>query len=930
LALPPACVGENHLVPDELTLFPGVDAPSAGEMTPLCNLKQVVLAEGRNSAVDFFMFTEVPISGHAVGFILDDLSNEFDPDSPQFGEKFAPPWLPVSLRDWTGKEISRTYSDEWGHYNLLVPSTYTVNIAAPSGMSPNMLTLCMNDPGPIPNPASPEDLITDPFFNPQYSQFCYTFQYMPGTTTYLDTPVLPVAAFAGPDEFPLDCNFPNETPVIFAASGPGMSGPYIESAPGMLTIVSMGSIEVPNPEYDGAGGVNPKTIIRDYGFGSDTGSVTVGDVDLSVLQWTANGRIIQATIPGGTPTGQLTVTRGDNGRSTIVGVTVTVGGPAPITVPPGGSIQAAIDSADPGDLIMVTPGRYEELVVMWKPVRLQGWGARSTTINAVNEPSEKLLAWRQKIEQLVTDGDVDLLPAQELLFGGLEPDVLFTEEGPGIIVLAKDAPPAEGGFGDDPNARIDGFTVQGASVGGGIFVNGYAHHLEISNSRVMSNQGFFGGGIRVGHPFLKLETPDGLEYQNGHNDNINIHNNYITQNGGLGGVGGGLSICTGADSYMVSQNFVCGNFTMGDGAGIGHLGLSDGGVMSDNTVIFNQSFNQGLSVSGGGIFVGGGAPLGGPDSLSPGAGSVLLVSNLIQGNMAGAGDGGGVRISRVNGQDVADSPDSSAGWHQLWMVNNMIVNNVAGLAGGAISMQDAARGFIINNTVANNDSTATAAEAFPPGASNLSDPQPAGIVSRAHSAELAAAFGAGLEQEFSAPLFVNNIVWHNRSFHFFIDDTQDPPFGLLPDVGAGDPPVYSDLAVLGTGAPASLNPFFSILTDTAGLHPSNMEDDPLFVTEYVNGSRSGLILPEPLTIIVAPAFDEGGNFIDVRFGPLTLIDPATQQLFGDYHIQSGSPAVNAGFGGPGIPAILRTDFDGQVRPNGGVVDIGADEFYPAP
>ena len=37
-------------------------------------------------------------------------------------------------------------------------------------------------------------------FNPQYSTFCYTFQYMPGTTTYLDTPVVPVAAFAGPDQ----------------------------------------------------------------------------------------------------------------------------------------------------------------------------------------------------------------------------------------------------------------------------------------------------------------------------------------------------------------------------------------------------------------------------------------------------------------------------------------------------------------------------------------------------------------------------------------------------------------------------------------------------------------------------------------------------------------------------------------------------------
>ena len=55
---------------------------------------------------------------------------------------------------------------------------------------------------------------SDPLHNPQYSQFCYTFQYMPGSTTYLDTPVVPVAAFAGPDQNPLDCEYVDATPRI--------------------------------------------------------------------------------------------------------------------------------------------------------------------------------------------------------------------------------------------------------------------------------------------------------------------------------------------------------------------------------------------------------------------------------------------------------------------------------------------------------------------------------------------------------------------------------------------------------------------------------------------------------------------------------------------------------------------------------------------
>ena len=146
-------------------------------------------------------------------------------------------------------------------------------------------------------------------------------------------------------------------------------------------------------------------------------------------------------------------------------------------------------------------------------------------------------------------------------------------------------------------------------------------------------------------------------------------------------------------------------------------------------------------------------------------------------------------------------------------------------------------------------------------------------------------------------------------------------------MGAGDPPVYNDLAVLGTSAPAALSPFFCVLTDATGYHPSNVEDDPLFVTEYVNGARESLILPEVTTILVAPAFDEGGNFIDVRFGPLTLTDPDTGLPFGNYHIRIGSAALNTGFWMGGLPTILRRDFDGQVRPRFIRADIGADEFY---
>jgi hypothetical protein len=46
---------------------------------------------------------------------------------------------------------------------------------------------------------------------------------------------------------------------------------------------------------------------------------------------------------------------------------------------------------------------------------------------------------------------------------------------------------------------------------------------------------------------------------------------------------------------------------------------------------------------------------------------------------------------------------------------------------------------------------------------------------------------------------------------------------------------------------------------------------------------------------------------------------------GDGHLRPDSPCVNAG-DPAGVPPAPSTDIDGDVRPFGGRVDIGADEF----
>ena len=71
-------------------------------------------------------------------------------------------------------------------------------------------------------------MIIDPYFNRKYSQFCYTLQYLPGKTTYLDTPVVPVAAFPGAEES-AGLRMADGTPMIYSATGPARQRPVPSS-----------------------------------------------------------------------------------------------------------------------------------------------------------------------------------------------------------------------------------------------------------------------------------------------------------------------------------------------------------------------------------------------------------------------------------------------------------------------------------------------------------------------------------------------------------------------------------------------------------------------------------------------------------------------------------------------------------------------------
>jgi hypothetical protein len=786
-------------------------------------------------------------------------------------------------------------------------------------------------------------------------------------------------------------------PMIYSVTGAANSGPWVPaSGVRTLTILSAGSnVAVLNPYYDPAVGGSQRTIKRDFGFGpaSANSSVTLGAVTLPVTSWSND--VLVVTVPAAAQTGQLTVIR--NGVPSDVGLTVTVGGSAPKYVPPGGSIQAVIDAPTTidGDLVIVPPGIYNTSIIMDKKVRLQGWGAMATMINSAKLSSDGLKKWRtllmRKIDPRpsappVIDPDTgqntlvvgpnrtfDILPGQVLGhdLSNNEPLLFGAEEAPGVLVIGKIGATGSGNghFNATTPARIDGLSITGADTGGGILVSGYGRNVQISNNRVFGNAGTYNGGIRIGHSeLLDANNTNYGGYTDSVAPNANIHHNWVAQNGGTeSGVGGGISLGNGASNYLVANNYVCGNFTLGDGGGIGQRGLADGGAISANKVVFNQTYNQSANPTGGGIFIGGAAAVGAIGN-SAGTGSVSITQNLVQGNNAGAGVGGGIRLAQVNGLDVSRSPNNVNPWNTVTLTNNIITDNVAGAAGGGVSIVDALRVTAVNNTIAFNDSTATSQQAFANAGGTVSNPQPAGLVSEVTSGGLLASMSAGLRNanRFSNPSLINNILWRNRAMCWAITGSGPGQFGLFDPTAAGGcntaspagtNPVYVDLAVLRTAAAGTfankyvgagvdkLTPDHSILTDLLGANGYNngrlnLAANPATVAAYANGNRKPTpFIPGFTTLIdTAATSDEGGNFIDIRYGPLTLwncLNPdatvkspqsaANCPLFGDYHLAAGSPAINTGAARTGANGVPAVDFDGQARP-AAAIDIGADEF----
>jgi large repetitive protein len=917
----PPCAGELHKVRDPRS-------PFNDQWKPLCDRRLVTLEDQANAAADFHLFVQttsvdngnllpdgpdadtepdgapgpdpdanaVPLPGRIHGFILDDVNIETNPLRKWFADKRGLENAPIGIRDYTGRLLTTVNTDSNGHFEVLVPSTNTINAPTPGGVSPAMYVVVANDPGDVDAPNTNYSL--------RHGTRKFWFDVYPGKTVIADIAPLPITAQnakcetapSDPELFYVTRTYLRNTalPLNGATNAAERTvtihGANFGATPGTLGKVSLSTLV--NPANPAAG-----TQTRD--------AVSVGGLatQFRVTSWGPSQITIQAPqvwfqgLGQWTGPRQLTITN-NQGRSIVRGITLNVWGgtyqpairhvsqtPDPNDTP----LQDAIDAAPQNALIVVEPGTYYESVIVAKRVKIQGYGsginqfgAQGSTVDARFFDATRD-QWLARLAAIEFDGNQEV------------------NDGAAFTVVGT-----EGLYQNGTNrSRIDGLRITGgrAESAGGIHLNAFARYFDISNNHFEGNQGGIGGGaISLGEPLVGPQM----------NTDVSIRRNSIVANGGLA-LAGGIGIYNGSDDYRIEGNFICGNYSNEYGGGISHYGYSERGLIRDNTVAHNAAFDE-----GGGIMIAGELPP--ANTLGIGSGPVTIDRNRIQGNLT-SDDGGGIRTL---------APLTSA----IRITNNVVDNNVAADIGGGISLDDTSNADIASNTVVNNKSLATALDSD--GA-----PHGAGLTVSLNSALFQQSLPSG-SRTFSDPALFNNVFLNNRAFcpvtstNALCTALPNLENGLRSAAGTAG---AIDFEVFGATNPVTqrLSPRRSLLTVA---HPAS--SNPPTVPGGANNT-----VANPATAQFASPVDiplTAATFgIDANLPTQVLVTPALPAyVTGDFHLAGTSQAQN--IGATSITHFVRTqsflgfsftttrnvsapalDIDRQTRPIALIHDAGADE-----
>jgi parallel beta-helix repeat protein len=155
----------------------------------------------------------------------------------------------------------------------------------------------------------------------------------------------------------------------------------------------------------------------------------------------------------------------------------------------------------------------------------------------------------------------------------------------------------------------------------------------------------------------------------------------------------------------------------------------------------------------------------------------------------------------------------------------------------------------------------------------------------------------------------NNLIWNN-------------PSGIFVEYGASNTGLYNNTIYNSTNA----NDFAIRIGYSGGASNTTVENNLIWQTagsDAIANYGTGTVCSYNLGDKVMQNEGTGSgtfshNLVGSSYNPLFVNAAAA-----DFHLQSSSPAINAGT----LLALVATDFDGVSRPQGGAYDIGAYEYH---
>lgn len=281
-------------------------------------------------------------------------------------------------------------------------------------------------------------------------------------------------------------------------------------------------------------------------------------------------------------------------------------------------------------------------------------------------------------------------------------------------------------------------------------------------------------------------------------------------------------------------------------------------------------------------------------------GTVSLVENEVLdnvGHVSYSGEGGGIHLSYMTQAEVLTNTIRG---------NKAGIDSTYGADGGGIWLGYSSAAYLADNTIEN----------------NWADPNMAG-------------FGGGVEVvDSDAHLNANTIIsnctggggWFRPGGGVYIASTEPVTLSnnLIGrnDGGSGGGGVH----VGRISAPASRAVLVNNtivdngLTGVVAWYYAEVTMTNTLIANHTTGFDDTLSAPVSPTVTADTNLFWNGN--DPVTGTNAILEDPL--LTADYHLGSGSPAIDAGLTIPWLPV----DLEGNARPNGAAYDIGAYEYYP--